>query len=153
MVNYWIFVIGSTRPGRETFEDREQFENLLKKHPYWGLFLRTAHVKNLEKGDKGVFYLAGRRKHTFIASFELDSKAYGIGTEEKNKMNPYLMYSSFFCVKIKNVRFSKKPVKIHKLVDLLEMTRGKSSYGYAFQCGVKKVTERDYTEITSRFKE
>lgn len=150
MVNYWIFVISNVRPNRVTFENSKKFKNLLSKNPYWGLSSRTQYVNQLEKNDKGVFYLAGEDSHSFIASFEIDSEAYKLSIEEKKKLNPDLTYFSSSCVNIRNIKVFKKPVKIYELLKLLDMTRNQTAYGYLLQGGVRKITEGDYKKIANR---
>ena len=152
MVNYWVFVIGGTRPGRDIFENPKKFKKLLEKNPYWGLSTRTPYLEKLTKDDKGVFYLAGPNGQKFLASFELDSETCKLTERKKSKLNKYLVCFCRFCVNIKEIKFFKKQVSILPLITTLYLTRGKSSYGATLQGGIRRIIERDYKKILERSK-
>jgi len=124
---YWIFV---------THGIKEEFGSK-KTDNRWPIFAHTHHKKCLAKGDRVVFYLAGKGFKKFIGSAEIDSSL----RDDDDGINHYVL--------LKHVNHWKKPVKIKTVLDKLEFIENKSKWGMYFQSGVRPMAEKDYSLLIS----
>lgn len=124
---YWIFV---------THDIKKEFESK-KTNNRWPIFARTHHKNCLAKGDKVVFYLAGRGFKKFIGNAEIDSSL----RDDNDGINHYVL--------LKHVNYWEKPVRIETVLDKLEFIKNKSKWGLYFQSGVCPMTEKDHSLLIS----
>jgi len=128
-MTYWIFTINDT--------DNE-FEKRVNEKK-WPIFNRTPNRRSLMKDDLVVFYKAGvKNAQEFIGKAELDSEAGKAGIIN-------------YAVKLKNIEVWKNGVDIKHMLHELIFIGNTSLWGIYMQGGVRRITEKDYNTIVSKF--
>jgi len=138
MVHHWIFVLYPFSDFSRGNADETLLK--LKMSNKWPVGKRTPNRKDLSKGDKALFYLAGKDGQKFIGSAELLSD---LQISENN-------YCDF--VVLKTMKLWKNPTFIKELVNSLSFISNKNHYGCSLQGGIVKIPESDYALISSKAK-
>lgn len=121
-MNYFLFVINNTE---------EEFEKRIKSKQ-WPFYETTKNIRNLNTGDKIVFYQAGSDKHQFAGDAKI---GFVKNTSEERKIT------------LHDISKWKKPVDIKKIYDNLEIIKKKECFGVYLVGGIKKLTSNDYKTI------
>jgi hypothetical protein len=124
-MSYWIFVINDTD---KVFAERMR----VKK---WPIFIHTQNRKKLNVNDGVIFYKAGERGKKFVGSAKINANL------EKNGID--------FSLDLTDVAVWDKGIDVIPILNKLELTMNKVSWGSAFQGGVRAISEKDYAIIMS----
>lgn len=75
-MNYYIFQISDRLVNGNKVSAQEIFNFLVLENEQWGFGERTPNRKNIQAGDKVIFYVTGTDNQYFIGSAILKSGAY-----------------------------------------------------------------------------
>lgn len=134
MVSFWIF----------TFLEYTDFSggkvmglfNRLKKTGKWYIGPKTQNRKRVQKGDKVVFYQAGKSGRKFVGDGTLSTSL------QSAKENDF-----FDFVVVSEVRLWSKPLSIYEIGKELSFIKTKNPALYYFQMGIRKIIQEDYLNI------
>lgn len=134
MVSFWIFTfLEYTDFSRGNV--KELFSRL-KKTSKWYIGPKTQNRKRIQKGDKVIFYQAGKSGRKFVADGTLSTS-----------LQPASENDFFDFVLISGIHLWSKPLSIYDIGKELSFVRTKNPARYYFQMGIRKITERDYLTI------
>ena len=125
----WIF-------GSKTTPDVFQ-ERITEKK--WPIFKHTPNKMKLRKGDKIVFYKAGKDGRKFLGTASLGSEII------PDNMDFYVI--------LYDVQIWKKPIEVPTILNELQFIVNKSNWGMYLQGGVSHLPDVDYKLIISKPKE
>ena len=125
--NFWIFVIKNTD---EEFEKRMKLQS-------WMIYTYTPNRRQIQEGDKIVFYKAGYGNMAVLGTAETSS--------EVKPQNG----SIDFTVGLRHIEVWKKRVLMKPLVGSLDFFVSKEQWGNKLQGGVLRISEKDYNTIAS----
>ena len=139
-MNFWIFV---TNNQPTTAEDSY---NQRMAHGLWGIGSNTPNSKNLEKGDKVVFYLT--TPFTAFAGTATIS-----GTDLTTDELETLATEPVFLQTTQGVRFTgierwAETKSITPLIQDLEFIKNKQAWGSFLQGGINRISEDDFQTIS-----
>ena len=139
-MNFWIFV-ANNQP--TTAEDAY---NQRMAHGLWGIGSNTPNSKNLERGDKAVFYLTS----PFMA---FAGTAIISGTDLTEEELETLATEPVFLRTTQGVRFTAierwaEAKSIIPLIQDLEFIKNKQAWGSFLQGGIRRISEDDFQTIS-----
>jgi len=124
----WIFVVKSSTDFTKRLEQRK-----------WPIYNRTTNRNRLRAGDNVIFYLAGEDGKKFLGTARL-----GSGLKKAEQID--------YLVDLDDIEIWEKHVKIHDVIEELEFIVYKRNWGVHFQGGVIRLSDKDYTTITTKVK-
>jgi len=105
----------------------------------WPIFKDTRNKMKLKKGDRIVFYKAGKDGHKFIGTARLGSEIIPDNMD--------------FFVILEDIQIWKKPVEVPDILNELQFIVNKTNWGMYLQGGVSHLPDVDYKLIVSQPKE
>lgn len=122
----WIF---GSKATRHEFEKRVSGKK-------WPIFKHTPNKIKLRKGDKIIFYKAGKDGRKFIGTASLGSEIISENVD--------------YFVTLYDIQIWKKPIEVPTILDELQFIKNKSNWGMYFQGGVTSLPPEDYKVILSK---
>jgi hypothetical protein len=145
-VNYWIFTVTTQRSDGRVFSAQEILGQRMKDG-FWGLGERTPNRKNVQKGDRVVFYL-GNPVKAFGASACLATSSFELSEQEKQEVSHGLnLYRPPYGVRLEQIKVWEKLRSIEELIPELSFIENKDFWGPYFQGGVRLLGEKDFSTI------
>jgi hypothetical protein len=145
-MKHWIFTVTSHK-GDGYSVTPEDIYNTRMGDRFWGLNKKTPNLRNLQKGDKVVFYL-GQPEKAFAGTATLASASFEPDEGEKDQLGHGIsFYRPDVGVHLADVDkwVERKPVD--GLVEPLAFIKNKGSWNAHFQGGVIAVGEDDFQRI------
>ena len=145
-MNYWIFIVTTQESDGREFAAEDVLRQRIEDE-FWGLGEKTPNRKNVEQGDKIVFYV-GNPVKSFAASATLATGAFKLSKEEQDSLwHGTEFYRPPYGVRLKNIQVwgYRKPVA--DLLLTLDFIENKEFWGTYFQGGVRGIGEKDFERI------
>lgn len=145
--NYWIFKVKTEEGGlyRRTGQD---IFNHRTKELFWGIReygengrLET-NAKNLEKGDRSVFYLVGKGGSSYLGTSVLDSGFERLNAEKSKEIVHREFLDCETGIFLKEVDRWVKPLPIKCLRGKDSFVVGGGKFGSYFQGSIKKIKHK-----------
>jgi hypothetical protein len=150
-MKYWFFTATQKKINGETIL-AEEILNRRLNDGFWGLGERTPNRRNLQKGDRIVFYL-GNPVMAFAASATLASDSFSLSQEQKQSFSHgEKIYETDYGVLLEDIRLWEIPHSVKDLVGSLKFIENKESWFAYFQGGVRQISEDDYRIIVENRK-
>ncbi|HHX8263179.1 TPA: EVE domain-containing protein [Vibrio diabolicus] len=150
MSNYYILTKGdSCLPDGRLVSARVATEKLIESG-FWPLYERTAHRRNIQVGDKILFYVSGKRKgaQVILGSAVVSGKK----DWSKKHTEQCPIFSDnipFTAIEFENVIFFSSPVSVRDKVKALSFIKQRpEKWGLSFMGGVTKIDNKSF-EILS----
>lgn len=145
-MKYWIFVTTERKTEEGVFKPEDIYTTRMKDQ-FWGLGEKTPNRKNLNTGDKVIFYV-GYPLMVFAGVCVLGSQSYELGDDEKEKYShDSKFYLSDFGAKLEEIEIWENPKPVKELITYLSFIENKPYWGTYFQGGVRQISEEDYLVI------
>lgn len=145
-MNYWIFIVTKHDVGNESLT-AEEILNQRMKDRFWGIGENTPNRKNLDKGDKVVFYIGLPRK-VFGSSATLASSCFKLNESQKKDLShDKKFYFTDYGVLLDEIDIWSIPKSVEELVPRLKFIENKEFWFSYFQGGVRQITEEDFRTI------
>ena len=145
-MNYWIFTVVAQKSDGEDFTAEEIF-TLRMKDSFWGLGEKTPNRKNLNKGDKIIFYI-GAPKKVFAGNITLASSCFILNESQKIKYGHGRQITDYG-VLLEEIEIWDNPKSVEELVPKLKFIENKEFWFSYFQGGIRQITEEDFKIIMS----
>lgn len=145
-MNFWIFIVTAHKIDGETFTAEEIFNQRMNDR-FWGIAEKTPNRKNLNKGDKVVFYI-GLPQKVFAGTANLASSCFELSEPQKKEYaHGKKFYTTEYGVFLEDIDVwqNKKPVE--ELVPHLKFIENKEFWFSYFQGGVRQITEEEFRTI------
>jgi predicted RNA-binding protein len=145
-MNYWIFIVTTQESDGREFVAEEVLRQRIEDK-FWGLGEKTPNRKNVEQGDKVVFYI-GNPVKSFAASATLATGAFKLSKEEQDSFSHGTeFYRPPYGVRLKDIQVwdDRKPVS--DLLPILDFIENKEFWGTYFQGGIRGIGEKDFDRI------
>ncbi len=144
---YWIFTVTGHKSGGEVLSARKILDARIEDS-FWGLGERTPNRRNLEQGDRVVFYV-GLPDKIFAATAILASPSFELTEEQrKNYGHGVEFFTTNYGVLLSEINLWGKPRAVEDLVPLLEFIENKQFWYSYFQGGARGISEEDFRLIT-----
>lgn len=147
-MNYWIFIAtdhkleGKVYTGKGTYRTRMQ-------DGFWGIGERTPNRRNLEKGDRVVFYLGAPEK-AFAGTAVLNTSCYKLSDEQKSVYgHGDVFFTSDYGVELVDIEEWQTPIAVEVLLSNLDFIENEEYWFPYFQGGVRRISEKDYRTIVA----
>ena len=108
----------------------------VRKDGKWYIGPKTQNKKRIQKGDKVIFYQAGKSGRRFVGDGTLSTS-----------LQPASENDFFDFVIISGVRLWSKPLSIYEIGKELSFVKTKNPAQYYFQMGIRRIAEKDYLTI------
>ncbi|MBN1451642.1 MAG: EVE domain-containing protein [Anaerolineales bacterium] len=146
MMNHWIFSAQKGKSKVEELSARCIFEQRMQDE-FWGLGENTPNRYQIARGDKIVFYLAGKEK-VFCGTATAASEYYELGPEEQEKYSHGGRFVfHYFGVRLTETDPWPLGVPVREIKEELGFITNKDNWGAHFQGGVRRLPEEDYQKI------
>lgn len=147
-MNTWIFIVTNQKLADVTTTASEIFLQRMDDK-FWGLGERTPNRKSLQIGDQIVFYI-GNPERVFGGTAIIASKNFELSeTEKANYSHGSPIFIADYGVKLSEIDIWEEPKFVPDLVPDLEFIENKPYWGTYFQGGIRGISERDYSIISS----
>jgi len=121
-MDYWIFIVTTQESDGREFVAEEVLRQRIEDK-FWGLGEKTPNRKNVEQGDKVVFYI-GNPVKSFAASAPLATGAFKLSKEEQDSFSHGTeFYRPPYGVRLKDIQVwdDRKPVSdLLPILDFIE---------------------------------
>lgn len=145
-MNFWIFVVTGHKSEGETLSADEIYNQRIEDQ-FFGITKTTPNRRNLEKGDKVVFYV-GLPKIVFAGTAVLDSSCFKLTQEQQEKYgHGKQFYAPEYGVLLKEIDKWGKPKSVKDLVSKLNFIENQDYWYSYLQGGVRQITEDDFRTI------
>jgi hypothetical protein len=145
-MNYWIFTVTSQKSDGRTFPAEEIFQQRMKDE-FWGLGERTPNRKNVQKGDRIVFYL-GNPEKCFAGTANLGSASFALSPDEQDRLaHSTELFRTPYGVRLEEICIWDQVRTVENLLVGLDFIQNKEFWGTYFQGGVRQISEKDFTTI------
>lgn len=147
-MNYWIFVATNHSDAEtdESFTAREILERRLADG-FWGLRQRTPHRRNLQQGDRVVFY-EGRPASAFAAEAELDSASLEPDESERDRLSHGTQFfRPEYGVYLRNPEIWETRHPVDELAPELDFIDDPARWWLYLQGGIRQISEADFRRI------
>ncbi len=142
----WIFTVTGQRFEGQNVPPEEILE-IRFKDKFWGLAERTPNRRNVNKGDKVIFYM-GLPHKKFAANATLASDNFELSRREIKKYGHDMdFYRQKFGVRLEDLSIWEKPMSAETLVPNLQFIENKEYWGAYFQGGVRQLSDHDFNMI------
>lgn len=147
-MNFWIFITTDQKDKNRPYTAREIYEQRMEDS-FWGLAKRTPNRKNLEIGDKVIFYL-GNPEKMFAGIATIASENYKLSPDER-ELNSHQtsIFDTEYGVNLKDIEIWESPRYVPDLVLRLDFIENKEYWGSYFQGGVRGIIETDFQVIVN----
>ena len=140
---YYIFFINNIELVERVWTAEEIMKSLLEENK-WAFSAGAPNLKQLEKDDSVVVYLAGKGNRSFAADFTIASKPYEAKLEP-NEQDWLAMFP--IRIEIKNIKLWTERLSIGNVIAQLEFIKDKKNYGLYFRQSIKVIEEKDFSVI------
>lgn len=145
----WIFVVTNQKVGEEWVLAREIYETRLSDS-FWGLSERTPNRRNLEGGDRVVFYV-GHPECVFAGTATLASGSYALTEEDREAFSHGReLFRTNHGVRLADIENWPDPIPAKELVPALTFIENRQFWGTYFQGGVRGISDDDLVTIVRR---
>ncbi len=145
-MNNWIFTVTAHKNSDYSLTSQEVYDTRMTDE-FWGLNVNTPNLKNLQQGDKVVFYL-GRPNKAFAGTATLASPVFDVPDSQKEKYSHGIsFYKPEVGVLIKDVHTWEEQKTVESLLDKLTFIKKSESWQSYFQGGVIRITNEDFQRI------
>jgi len=145
-MNYWIFTVTSHKSDGREFTAEEILKQRIEDE-FWGLGEKTPNRKNLEQGDRIVFYVGNPLK-SFAASATLAARAFKLSKEEQDALSHGTQfYRAQYGVRLQDIRVWNERKPVLNLLPDLDFIENKEFWGTYFQGGIRGISDRDFERI------
>lgn len=145
-MNHWIFTVTGHKIEDEVYTPDEIFEQRMRDR-FWGIGERTPNRKNLQKGDRVVYYVGSPRK-VFAGTAMLGSDCFQLHEAQKREFgHGKRFYTSDYGVLLADVDIWRTRKSVEALLPDLGFVENKEFWFSYFQGGVRQVTEDDFNTI------
>jgi predicted RNA-binding protein len=145
-MNHWIFAVVSHK-GPDYTVAAQDIYNTRMGDKFWGLNPKTPNLRNLQRGDKVVFYL-GQPEKAFTGTATLVSTAVELDEEQKEQLTHGLdIYRADTGVYLEDVHKWEERKPIDDLLARLSFVKKKERWQAYFQGGVIRISEEDFQLI------
>ena len=125
-MKYWVFIVTQQKENGNIVSGREILKTRFKDG-FWGLGERTPNRKNLEAGDKVVFY-EGNPTKSFVARATLKSRSFQLSAEESIKFSHHRgLYIAEYGVYLDEIHLFENPIPAEKIIEFLPSLRIKNT--------------------------
>lgn len=145
----WIFTVTEQKVegGSISAEDIYQFR---MNDEFWGLEEKTPNRRNLNTGDRVVFYV-GLPLMIFAGTAVVSAPAFQLNDQQKELYgHGQALYTSDFGVKLSEIHQWSDFKFVKELVPQLQFVSNKEYWYSYFQCGVRYIPDEDFSLITSQ---
>ena len=149
MVNYWLFIITEEEVNNKRIPGIKIFKTLIKKG-VWGLGERTPNRKNIEEGDKIIFYCGGGSgafSYTFVGTASVKEAPKLKPDREEFIVSGENIANYPYEVKLKNIKIWSHPKPIKHFRDKLSIIKNSDRWGIYLQGGIIRLSKEDYRLI------
>ena len=141
-MNYWIFT-ANNRPVRAVDSYHLRMENKL-----WGISSQTNNLRNLNAGDKVVFYLTSPAM-AFAGTAIISSTV--LNEEEHERLiREEVFLNEEFGVRLADIDEWEEHIPAKTLLAHLRFITNKEKWGTHLQGGITRISEKDYEVITRK---
>jgi predicted RNA-binding protein len=145
-MNYWTFTVTSHKSDGREFTAEEVLKQRTEDE-FWGLGEKTPNRKNVEQGDRIVFYVGNPLK-SFAASATLATGAFKLSKEEQDKLSHGTQYyRTPYGVRLQDIRVWSERKPVVNLLSDLDFIENKEFWGSYFQGGIRGIGEADFERI------
>ena len=145
-MNYWIFIVTTQGFDGREFAAEEVLQQRLQDE-FWGLGEKTPNRKNLEQGDRIVFYV-GNPVKSFAAAATLATGAFKPSKEEQDGLSHGTeFYRPPYGVRLKDIHVWEEKKPVADLCPKLDFIENKEFWGTYFQGGIRGIGEKDFERI------
>jgi len=145
-VNYWIFTVTGHKVDDEAYTPQDIFEQRMNDR-FWGIGQKTPNRKNLQKGDRVVYYVGSPRK-VFAGTATLGSACFELNESQKKEFGHGKgFYTAEYGVLLEDIDIWPRQKAIEELLPDLGFVENKEFWFSYFQGGVRQVTEEDFRVI------
>jgi phage anti-repressor protein len=142
----WIFIATNQKADGRTYTAREIYEQRMHDS-FWGLGERTPNRRNIQSGDRIVFYL-GTPECVFAGTAITESPSYKLSQGERRKVSRGgRVFETEYGVNLRDIDIWETPKLVPELVGELDFIENEDHWGTYFQGGVRGITDRDYSVI------
>ncbi len=149
MVNYWLFVITQEKIDNEKISGIKIFKTLMKKK-VWGIAKGTQNRKNIEIGDKILFYCgsgSGAFTHTFVGTAKVEEKPKLLTSRKEILADSKNLANYQYELKLKNIKIWSSPKPIKPYIKNLKIIKKPDRWGTYLQGGIIRLKKDDYNVI------
>jgi hypothetical protein len=116
------------------------------KTKVWPMGFKTKHKRDIRKGDRLLFYIAGQRKNSkvFVAKAVSDSDVHKIKIIEPEEWWITIPVKG---LRLTNISYLKRPVPIKQILEQMSFIGPGKHWGPYLQGGCKLITKEDYNLI------
>lgn len=142
----WIFIATNRKTDGRDYTAREIYERRMHDN-FWGLGERTPNRRNIQPGDRIVFYL-GTPECVFAGTAIADSPSYKLSQGECRKVSrgDRVFYAEYG-VNLRDIEIWETSKRVRELAGELDFIENEEHWGTYFQGGVRGITDRDYSFI------
>lgn len=145
-MTYWIFTVTQKKVHNVNYSPDEILKVRLADQ-FWGLAEKTPNRKNLEKGDRVLFYV-GIPFASMSASATLSSKSFSLNDSQKLAYSHGKdLYTTDYGVLLEDIHVWESPRPVKEIVPSLKFIENKENWGAYFQGGVRQISEDDFFAI------
>ena len=147
-MNYWIFTVTDQKDGNKWVKARSIYDQRMKDS-FWGLTEKTPNRRNLNKGDKVVFYV-GLPEKVFAGTAVLESPCIKLSDSQKEKYGhgtDFYRQEYGVLLKKEDIDMWQKAKSVKELLSQLTFIEKSEYWGSYFQGGVRQITEEDFKTI------
>lgn len=145
-VNYWIFTVTAHKVDDEIYTPGDIFERRMEDH-FWGIGEKTPNRKNLQRGDRVVYYIGSPRK-SFAGTATLGSSCFELNQPQKKEFgHGKRFYTADYGVLLEDIDVWPRQKSVEDLLPDLGFVENKEFWFSYFQGGVRQVTEEDFKAI------
>lgn len=145
-MNCWIFTVTGHKVDDETLTAEEIFSQRMNDR-FWGIGEKTPNRKNLDKGDKVVYYVGLPRK-VFAGTATLASSCFKLSQSQRDEYaHGKQFYTTDYGVLLEDIDIWDKPKSVQELVSRLRFIENKEFWFSYFQGGVRQITQEDFGTI------
>ena len=145
--NYYIFITNNA--GLETQVSASHIVATLTTNGFWLTYGRAPYRKLYKRGDKVLFYVAGKGARYFAGNAEIAGPLAEASDDEILLANDLGLDGFNERIPLEAVHFWKEPVPIAPLIENLAFIKDKKNYGLHFRQAAARIGADDYHLILS----
>ncbi|MCS7116584.1 MAG: EVE domain-containing protein [Nitrososphaerales archaeon] len=146
MTRYFIFVVKDHLKGNVIIPASEVLANRVK-YGFWSLNSKTPNFKSIKRGDKVIFYLAGKEGRKFVGMCTLASEVYPVSEVEKRVAMGLPSSTMDYVVDLREVEIWNDPVELNEVAPKLSFIKDLNKAKMYFRGGVRAIKEEDFNRI------
>jgi hypothetical protein len=143
---YFVFIVNDAQGVSGKLPACRIYEQLMKIQA-WGIGERTPSRKELQEGNRVVFYQAGKGGQRFIGTATIASALRPMSAERAAERRELGIEPAKYDLDLEDIQVWEEGKPVVDVVQRLGFISNKDHYGVHFQGGVKRINEADYYTI------